>query len=40
MGGGQQGQRPCEVVGWAQLDDKRPDKGGEGEVVGKEEEGY
>ena len=40
VGGGQQGQRPREVVGWAQLDDERPDKGVEGEVVGEEEEGY
>ena len=40
VGGGQQGQRPCEVVCWAQLDDERPDQGVEGEVVGKEEEGY
>ena len=40
VGGGQQGQRPCEVVCWAQLDDERPDKGVEGEVVCEEEEGY
>ena len=39
MRGGEQGQRPGEVVGRGQLDEEGPGEGGEGEVVGEEEEG-
>ena len=37
--GREQGQRPDEVVGGGQLDQEGPGEGGEGEVVGEEEEG-